>query len=210
MEISTLLTEFRSTRLLDTAAPYLWSDTELLGYLDQAQIEYFNLTGWVIDDTSPFTTLAITAGQFSLRRDASIIRILTATLVSTGCDLAIVSSLPMVKSSGPITKVAVDQTAGRFVLDAVASQNDTLRLRVERAPVDTICNKSDELEVPARHQRVLMDYMEYLAYKKPDNDTQDLRRSVNAYDAFAGTCARLRTEISRGRTPVLVTRCGGY
>lgn len=210
MEIATLLSEFRAARLLDTEAPFLWSDVELLAYLDQAQMEYFALTGWIIDDYSPFTTVGITTGTSSIRRDASIVRVLDAVLLSTQRSLKLVVGLPIVKNTGEIHAMAVGQRTGRFVFDAIAAQDDTLRLRVERAPISTVCSLSDELEVPERHQRTLFDYMEYQAYKKPDNDTQDVRRSMAAFAQFEARCTGFKAEISRGRTPVLVTKYGGY
>lgn len=213
MELTTLIKELRSQRLFDTVEQYLWPSEELVSYFDAAQDAFFEATGWVIDSSSPLTKLSLRAGRDTVARSDRIVRVLEARLLdgsARGKLLDLVVSVPLVRTAGEPTAMAVGNDAGSFVFDRTPTVDTVVLLRVERRSLEPLESTSSELEVPPAHARVLLDYVEYLAYSKPDTETRDTRRAEKAEQRFMAGCARASAAKRRGNTPVLTTGYGGY
>lgn len=205
MTVAQLLREFRTQRLFDAVEPYLWADSELYSYLDAAQTQFFDVVGWIVDTLS----ISFPAGEDTVDRDPRIVRVLEA-VTADGKSLALAPAVALVRTSGYPRRLAVSQAVGKLVLDAVPAGTTTVLLRVERRPLEVVEGKASELEAPEAYRRLLLDYMEYLAYTKPDSDTFDPRRAERARQNFEDGARAARSVLQRGRLPVLTTTYGGY
>lgn len=212
MELSQLLKEARLQRLFDVAEPYLWSQEELVSYFDAAQDKFFELTGWVIDSTSSLTKLTVKAGQGSVARSDRIVRVLNAVVddgSENGRPLVLLPAVPLRRMPGTPNALAVGMDTNAFVFDKVPDVPTTIYMRVERRALEPIESTGSELEVPSAYARTLLDFVEFLAYSKPDTETHDMRKAREAVDRFAIACDRIAATKRRGTTPVLTTGYGG-
>ena len=83
MTLSELMDQLRSATLRDTAIPRLWSDTELVRYLNHAQMDFAVRTHALVDDTTPATCKITTvAGQAVYPIHNSVVIVAEAGIVS--------------------------------------------------------------------------------------------------------------------------------
>lgn len=148
-----LYTRFRSD-VVDAATPYLWSDDEVWGYMDDAQKMLCRLTQGIRDASSSVTQVAITNGSVWCALDPSILFIRSAKLRSTdkpvrvfsyenlaGTDGTPVSwpwSVADMNRPGPIVAVIVGMEELKLRTAVLPTEDDTLDLVVERLPVTPI------------------------------------------------------------------------
>lgn len=83
MTLSELMDQLRCATLRDTALPRLWSDTELVRYLNHAQMDFAVRTHALVDDTTPATCKITTvAGQAVYPIHNSVVIVTEAGIVS--------------------------------------------------------------------------------------------------------------------------------
>ena len=85
-----LFDAFRSD-VSDVSAPYLWSDSEVWRYMDDAYKMFARLTGGVPDSTSDLTQIDVVAGEADAEVSPLILKFREARLLSTGLKLTIVN-----------------------------------------------------------------------------------------------------------------------
>ena len=87
MTLSELMDQLRCATLRDTAVPRLWSDTELVRYLNHAQMEFAVRTHALVDDTTPATCKITTVpGQAVYALHESVVIVTEAGLVMRDAD----------------------------------------------------------------------------------------------------------------------------
>lgn len=216
-----LFARFRND-VVDTEEPFLWTDNEVLGYMNDAQQMLVRLTGGIRDASSSVTQVPITDGDPWVDLDESILRIRSATLQSTKQPVKILSyeeKVPQIDPisswptewvaatnemwlDGPVRFALIGMEEGKLRLVRQPVEDDTLLLIVERLPLISLqvaepTDLPDEFEVRKEHHLALLKWMKYLAYSKQDSETFDKVRSAEAKQDFLTYCATALDEKER-------------
>ena len=188
---------------MDEQLPYLWSDTLILRYLDEAQIEFCRRTEGIEDSTSSICTLSVPAGADSVAISPKILKVRSATIADTGRALEI-SSIEAERGSfrlfaGDPRTIVLKLNALKAQLLPAPSRDIVVGLDVMRLPLNRVESPLDETEVDDMHSVALMHYALYRAYSRPDPETMDRTRADFFLQAFERECARASREQGRAR-----------
>lgn len=225
MDSTTLAARFRSD-IADQAKPYLWSDDEIIDYLNDAYRMFVRLTGGVADFTSSATQVNIIAGDPVGVLDPSILRIMSATRLSDGGTIKIINSADLPQSgridygSGGTLKlnniagavnymvIGMQPNTARWV--QVPATNDTAQLIIYRMPLNRITWFDQALtDVEEDHHIHLLKWMRHLAYEKQDAETFDKVKSEEQEGKFRVYCAEVVAENERRKHKPRIVQYGG-
>lgn len=227
MNSSTLLDAFRAD-VNDAVEPYLWSDTEVFDYTDDAQKMFTRLTGGISDATSSLTSLAYTAGTTMVPFSDRILAIRHISLASTGREIRrynleeliaprsgfhrygegpVFSTLD--NTTGPVTAVVLGIEEFSLRLVHIPTKADTLNLLVYRMPLKDITDVDQALEIKEKHHRALLLWMKYRAYSKQDAEAYDKGAADKFEAAFVAYCEGADGEAKRLRHKPRLVRYGG-
>ena len=81
---STALYELFRSDVRDDVAPYLWSDTEVYSYMDDAQKMFCRLQGGIADATSPVTRISVAVGDVFVQISPTILKLREARRSTDG------------------------------------------------------------------------------------------------------------------------------
>lgn len=219
---------FRSD-VVDAVEPYLWSDTEVWAYMNDAYRMFVRLTGGIPDASSSLTRLNLVAGRATNSVSPLILRFRSAYLLSDGTELKIINEaeLPRLTASdygqnnpqrrnlltGKVTHMVTgsDRSASNGVVRWVYIPDaaDTVQLSVQRLPLDTIGPRSEFTEIGEEHHEHLMLWMKHRAYGKQDAETFDRGRRDEFGQAFRAYCAEAKVEWNRYRSHNMSVAYGG-
>lgn len=207
------LTALYRSEAFDTVAPYLWSDAEIRTYAIEAEAMFARLTGGIQDATSDLARLSVVTGGKWIELDSKILRIVSASLRSTGLPVTVLNPPDLQDSSkywgpssinlpGPVCAIVVgmDDTSVRVV--QVPQATDTIDLIIERLPVD-------QLEIPEQHHYYLLYWMRHLAFLKPDSETFDKAKSAEEKANFEAYCREAFLEKERRKSKPRLIHYGG-
>jgi hypothetical protein len=189
----------------DATQPYLWNPNEVDRYLNaavreaawRARLIYDTLT---VQDTAtppvPVCSIAVLADTASYAAHPAIFEIDRARLNSRPTrEWLTISSTHEIERDEPgwrsLTGIPrwllVDHEADHFRLTLVPTptEADTLWIGVYRLPLEEMNSAEDTPEIPTRYHYQLIDYMAFLAYQKPDVETRDEKKSVEAHTRFS-------------------------
>lgn len=179
MKTAEVVALFRG-EVADVATPPLWSDTEVLGYLDEAQKSFVRGIGGLSDRTSDITLIAVAVGDTYFDLDPRILKLRGAFRTSDGLPVAVENYTDMAKygwvfdgRTGPVKAIITGMDEVAVFYYPVVSIADELQLVVDRMPLYTIDSVDVELEVAEPHHRKLVIGMKALAYGKQDAETFD-------------------------------------
>lgn len=191
----------------DTVEEYFWSDTEVLGYLNGAQDMLCRLVGGLRDASSEAAEVEVEPGEPFAVLHPTVLKIRGATLQSTGRPVDIVSYEDLSQDpcsteltlSGPVRKAVIGMEEERLRLIRIPTAADTIRLVVERLPLQTLAvgelsKIPDRFEVREEHHLALLLWMKHLAYAKQDAETFDKAKSEDMKQQFADYCATAKAE----------------
>jgi hypothetical protein len=194
-----LATAFRK-EIDDTVRPYLWSDDEVDSYMDEAQNMFVRLTGGIKDATSSLCEVSVSAGDVFISYDPRILKIRHAQR-SDGKELSI-TDLEDHQDAG--TQPRLDNNPGALLGLVLGVDDNNIRLRPIPASADTVSLvllrlplALDLSEIPAQHQRCLIDWMKYLAFSKQDAETVNETKASQFMDAFVKYCMKTSEESRR-------------
>lgn len=179
MTLSELVAAFR-TRADDEAQPYLWEDTEVAQYLNEAEREAAERALLIHDETTAAVcTLTVVAGTASYPLHASILKIERATLASTGDTLTVTSrdkldqSWPGWETATGTPQHLVEDGDGNATLVPAPTAADSVALAVKRLPLADMAADNDTPEIGVRHHYRMLDWALHLAFLKPDADAHN-------------------------------------
>lgn len=219
---------FRSD-VVDAVEPYLWSDTEVWNYMNDAYRMFARLTGGIPDASSGITQLTLVPGQATNEVSPLILRFRSAYLLSDGTELKIINEaeLPRLTASdygqnnpqrrnllqGKVTHMVtgLDRSALNGVVRWVYIPDaaDTVQLSVQRMPADVIEAGGEFYEIGEEHHEHLMLWMKARAYGKQDAETFDRGRRDDYAQAFRAYCAEVKAEWNRYRSHTMSVAYGG-
>lgn len=215
MNSTDLLAQFRLD-VVDLEDPFLWSDDEILGYMDDAQRMFCRLVGGIGDASSALTQIAYTTATDWVSTSPLILKIRDAYDLATGNQIDVWNledlrdrGLRFNNVPGRVRHLVTGIEEHRVRLHAFPAEAGTIQLTVDRLPLKQITDTDQKFEIDDQHHRHLSMWMKHLAYSKPDAETYDRTKSAEAKDSFEQYCFEAKGERERLRGKVRVVRYGG-
>lgn len=206
-----LLALFR-IEVSDLAEPYLWSNAQVIGYLDDAQKQFCRLTEGIEDGRS--FKISITAGKEWYALSPQILKLRKVTDAATGRELKVTNIERMTAEgmffdgrTGPVGALVTGIEKHSARAWPLPSVDTLLHLSTFRLP-ETL-SSGDEPEIDEQHHRHLLLWAKSLAYDVQDSESYD-RRKVEEYDKrFRAYCVEAKKEQERARRVVGTVIYGG-
>jgi hypothetical protein len=191
MNLGEILTQAR-LELDDTQADYLWSDSELIAYANEAQEQACRRSRLIIDSsTVEICEIAIVANTALYSLDERILAIKdvvdaegsTITGATVGWMNENVSGWR--NSTGTPKAVITDFETDKLRLYPIPRFDSTINLRVVRTQLNNMVGLQDKPEIKSRYHMALIHWIKHRAYLKKDADTLDKNASIEALTLFA-------------------------
>lgn len=208
MNSSELLELWRS-EITDKVVPYLWSDVEAFGYMDDAQKRFCRKTDGIADSrTAAVTQLSIVPGTDWYTTHVSILNVRAATRGDTGkpLDLYTAEQANTIgiyfapTPAGPIKGLVLGLESHAVRATPMPNETVTVNLSVYRLPLVAITDDGDQdFEIDEQHHAALMLWMKSRAYGKQDAETYDRRKAQDFAEQFEAYCAVAKQEQRRAR-----------
>lgn len=176
----------------DEAEPNLWSDEEVLDYLNDAQNEAARRSRLLLDSsTTAITRIAVTGGLGLYALDPRVlfvrkIRFANKRPLRRMNMQDMESRDPFWEDQQPSEPMYFipDFEAGKVLLWPTPTDNDTLLLTVVRDPLEEVKDEDDTPEINARHHRSLRFWMAHRAYQKQDAEASDPQKAAFSLAMF--------------------------
>lgn len=217
MNSTELLDLFRS-EMADTEEPYLWSDSDVYGYIDDAQKMFCRLTDGLDDATTPeVVDLAVGEGDDWLATHKSILKFRSAYREDTGRPVEIVNyeDLPargwrLDSTQGPVKALITGMEKHKVRVYPVSNEEVTVKLLVFRLPLESITDEGEQsFEIDEQHHRHLLLWVKHLAYSKQDAETFDKTKAAEFEGKFVVYCGGAKNEQGRAAHKTRVVAYGG-
>lgn len=216
MNAGELYAQFRSD-MQDEEEAYLWSDTDVFRYMDDAYKTFARLTGGIADMTSDFTRIAIVEGEAIAELDKRVLRVMRATRESDGGIIEIINPTDQTFSRdndyGAFKPIYTDRQPGivRYMVIGgernkcqwiqVPLKDDVAVLQIYRLPLQKITEDiSPDFEfdeIGEEHVTRLVDWMRSRAYLKADAECFNKGKADEFEVAFRKYCADAKAEWER-------------
>lgn len=208
MNSSELLGVFRD-EMADLKEPYLWSDSEVFGFEDDAQQQFCRKTNGIVDArTAAVTQLAVVPGTDWYTTHASILNVRKITRADTGRQVEMLTAEQaderglyfLATQLGPVKHVVLGLEPHAVRIHPMPNAAVTLNLSVCRLPIVPITDIGDQaFEIDAMHHLGMLLWMKHRAYDKQDAETFDRRKSDDFMQRFEAYCAKAKLEQERAR-----------
>jgi len=176
MTTEELLEHLRVNILRDEAVPPLWSDEELLAYLDDAQRIMARFTHCLVSTTGGASQITTAAGVSAYPLHPAVLHVSAVYCEETRRELSPAAYAPFAAGHGaPQAYRASIDNAGELLVFPVPDNTYTLRLRVARDPLESMA-KGGEPEVPVQWRLALVDWAAYRALRA--NDPEQLNMAA--------------------------------
>lgn len=211
MQLDDLLTLLRADRLDDNALPQLWSDDDLVGYLNDAQRQVCIRQRLLIESTNAkICTYRIQAGQRLVKLHPSILSVRNAHFLGSDgnqrCMMKGTTARRLWKrcphweidDSGLPEWWVPDYQNGYLALSRTPEAAGTLQLSCWRSPLDEELFSLTGCKRPIVGEQWhidLLDWAEYRAYGRHDADTERSEKAEQAEQAFTAKIGRLPSAI---------------
>lgn len=180
MKLSELMKLFRA-ELDDTAAPYLWTDPEVIDYAADAENEACRRALLLVDSsTSAVCTYTVTAGNALVTLDPRVLFVGRAILTGQSVPLTrrLTANMDADKpgwesDTGTPDSYITDFETRKIRLYPKPDVGYTLNLRVFRLPLAEMAKPDDSPEIRLELHRSLRFWMLYRAFSKKDRETED-------------------------------------
>ncbi len=173
--------ELARLTLRDNKTPPLWSDDELISYVNDGQREACRRARLIVDSTTDeITLIALQTGESSYPLDDRILFIRRAKLAGRSevlhrksfQDLDI-EAPDWEGETGEPRLFVPDMDENVFRPYPTPEDDGEVRLTVVRLPLADMAQDNDEPEIKPRYHDSMMNWVYYRAYSKQDADTKD-------------------------------------
>lgn len=220
MKVAEFITDFRAD-LVDNDTPPLWSDADIVRYLNDA-VQEANVRAFLTEDrlTPAVCTVTLVPDVSTYQLHPSVFEIKRATLRGRPLDETSVEELDddcpgWENWKGSPRLFIFDQASGArpasIRLVRIPTQADTLSLTVYRGALNplTAANGTAKPELPERFHERLKDWVYRCAYLKQDADAFDKSKAIEFEASFERSFgARPDANVQRkqrDRRPPIVT-----
>lgn len=176
-------TELRSQarlELFDTVKPFLWSNSELMSFISDAQEQFVRGTWGLPDATSPLTQLAFDGTTDWVPIDPLILRIRGAINGADGKEVDRINyedlaplNLKLNGAPGRLRYLIIGMERNKIRLFPFPESAGTISLLVDRLPLEVVDDCDTNLEIDAHHHVNLLSWIKYRALSKQDTETFD-------------------------------------
>ena len=217
---------FRS-EIRDEIEPFLFTQTEVLRYMDEAQLEFCKRGMGIADvRNTDVVDVPVVAGEEYADIHQAILTIRTAELLSSRMPLRIWNNLETLTSTvgygsqsvpstvyahapGPLHGMVIGEEENVVRWVNIPTANDTVRLSVYRLPIEPITGLVQDFEIRTEHHFTLLYWMKHLAFSKQDADTFDPKGAATAGDTFLARCEDARLAWERYKHKPRTIKYGG-
>lgn len=209
----------------DTVAPYLWSDEEIMAYMNDAYFMFVRLTGGVPDTTSDATIVSVSAGEATSELHKAVLVIREARLTSSDAPIRIINAQDVnsltnedygiLRSSrrnqiGAVHSMVIGEQRNMCRFINIPVVDDEVSLLIDRLPLIPLTEDDQELvDVDDWHHLHLLRWMQHLAYRKQDAETLNPKKAQECEEEFTKYCAQVKREKDRYKHKVRVVAYGG-
>jgi len=216
MNTTELLAAFRD-EMADNAAPYLWSDSAVYRYLDDAQKMFCRLTEGIEDSsTADICRLSVVAGTDWYALSPKILKVREVIDLVTGRPYGLISAEKAPSAGahftgqpGPLRLFVQGLEKGKLRAWPMPASAVSVELRVFRMPLVTLSGANQTLEIDEQHHLALLDWVKRHAYNKEDAETFNRRKAEEYEGRFRAYCAAARVEQERARRTTGTVIYGG-
>jgi hypothetical protein len=177
MDVDAFIVEFRE-RAQDTVVPYLWSDAEILGYLNDALDEACERSRLIEDSTTAeccAITLSTGVSRYDLHASVFLVKRLTfrgRALIESSVEAEDRSDPNWESRTGEPWRFIQTESQLRLIPTPTADQDgEDIALTVYRRQLESLTLGDFAPEIAERYHQRLLDWMLHRAYSKPDADT---------------------------------------
>lgn len=187
MNVEQFIERFRIERQ-DTAEPCLWSDAEIVNWLNDAVEEACQRAHILIDGTSAFTSFTVAAGTEYTQLPSYVLDILRLSVDGRRIDPTSIEELDSLDSRWESREGRpqgwIFERNGTLRLFPTPSENVTVKIRVSRLPIDTLSADigTGEPEIPLQWHTKLLNWVYRCALMKNETETQD-KAKADDYEA---------------------------
>ena len=198
--------------MFDLEEPYLWSDSLIYGFIDDAQKMFCRWTEGIEDGVS--FRLALIPGVEWYAYSPLILKFRRAVDAVTRREIATINpeKLGLLGSrfyGYPGAPFALVYGIQKGMVQALPVPREVGEIRLEVFRLPKPLEPGDELEIDEHHHRHLLLWVKALAYNVQDADTFDRRKSDDFEQRFEAYCERARREQERARRVVGTVNYGG-
>lgn len=194
MNVKELMGHIRCDVLRDTAEPYLWSDTELLHWLNEAHNLFARRTHALTDDTDAMTTFQTEAGTASYKLDDRIVFVAEAGIVTDDGngnlsyqelrDRTRVQLRNTLRQGRPCAFTA-QVSRNNIRLYPVPDDVYDIQMVVARKPLKRLVHAQDVPEIDEDYQYGLCDYVAWKALTNNDPEGANMSAAKDFQAAWA-------------------------
>lgn len=187
MTLADLIAAFR-TEADDQTPPYLWSDADIVGYLNDAENEACIRANLLVAEK----TLRFTPSRRSVALDPLVLDIIEARLDTRPNDNRLLERQSIgwmdahdrLDNGIPTSYAIVGQSV---YLHPTPTITETLRIRFYRLPSEalSLTRPTSEPEIPLSEHVRLLDWALYRAFSKRDADSYEGKKAVDYAAQFA-------------------------
>ena len=207
-----LLAIFRE-EVSDLEVPYLWSDTLVYGYIDEAQKQFCRDTYGIEDARTHKVSIVAATEWYTL--SPKVLKVRAAVDSVTGADISLIAAERMAglgmrfdTRAGPLRALITGLEKGKLRAWPVPNTTSVAQLHVFRLPEDMATG--DEFEIDDQHVHNLLYWVKYRAYNVQDSETYDKQSAARNWLAHTEYCARAKDEQSRRMHTASCVAYGGY
>jgi hypothetical protein len=209
------LLEFFRSQSHDEKTPYLWSDTEVLRYMNIAYVDWVREIGGLRDQTSELTQLVLPATVSVVDLDERIVKILSARITATGKEITIVNSqnneaIRRPPNAGTVQSLVLGEGESQVRVLDTPTVDTAISMVIRRLPLDKVDVRTETFEIRDEQTPHLIKGMQAWAFLKDDPDAYDKQRSDRALTAFLTEATKARVESGRANHVPGVVAYGGY
>lgn len=225
MNTTELLELFRKD-VRDEARPYLWSDAEILTYMNDAYFMFVRLVGGIPDFTSEACSVAATAFERDGVLHEAVLVVRAATLESDGhevkviniqdtgrlvdVDYGVVRSINTNNSTGEIRYMVVGMERGKVQFVNIPVVDENVLLVIDRLPLVPLTELDQDIrDIDSMHHPHLLRWMQKWAFSKTDADTYDPKKAALSEREFVAYCEQVKREKERYKHKPRVVAYGG-
>lgn len=210
-----LLKLFRS-EMSDDVAPYLWSNSDVYGYIDDAQKMFCRKTDGIPDATTPAVIqVSVAPNTIWVDTHPSIRKYRAATRQDTGRPVEIINQEDMPGrgmfydgKTGPVSAFVIGEEGDKARVYPKSSETMVIELLVFRLPLVSITEDQD-FEISEPHHRHLLLWIKSLAYLKQDAETFNKSLGKEFEDKFYAYCDAATLEARKQKHKTRVVQYGG-